>query len=83
MKFEKPVKPMKGIEFWVGRLLLHFNWAKTFTWVEQNHNRTKQNTYYFGLWLVQRPTIKDRKVRPLSALCFVIGPLKVMAGIAN
>lgn len=83
MKFQRLIKPMPGIYFWVGFVFIHLNFAKTLTWEALHNQRSYKNTYYVSIHLVQRPKIVQGKIKALSALCFIFGPFKIMIGIAR
>lgn len=80
----KPLsKPMKGLSFWIGPFLFNFNFAKTFFWAEDSHNRVRRNVYWFSIHSIQKPTIKNMKLLKLKALCFIFGPFKFMIGYTS
>ena len=83
MKLPELTKPMKGVSWWLWRLLIHINFAKSLCWSEQNYNRTQQNSYLFSIHTVVRPRIKNGKLCRLSALTVVFGPFKIMFGLAD
>lgn len=74
MKFDKLEKPMSGIEFWLGNVLFNFNFAKTFTWAEQNDDGTERKILFLNFSMIKR-YYGDNLIR---AFCFVLGPFKIM-----
>ncbi|TVO70910.1 hypothetical protein FHP88_15765 [Sedimenticola selenatireducens] len=78
MTFERLAKPKDGFSFWVGRLLVDVNWARTWTWCDQSEDNKRRTTHLISLRVVQH--IFDKKTR--RALTIILGPLKLMLGLA-
>jgi len=68
---EDLTKPMSGYPIWVGPLILHINWAKSFLWAS-DHNEVRR-TELIALCLIEL----DRK----KAVSLTFGPLKIVCGI--
>ena len=81
MKIIKPFKPLieprEPLSFWVGRLLIHLNFARTWTWADDRdtHRGIERRTHLFAFDYVR--TEEPR----LSCLMLIVGPLKINVGL--
>ncbi len=84
MDLPKLTKPNDGHSIWFGRILIHLNFAKTLIWSEQQKHYKQQRDYLLSIHIVKRnPQINRRKIIWVSALCIIIGPIKIMIGISD
>ena len=79
MQFDELTKPKHGWSFWILKMLIDINLARTLTWCDQNDARDTRHTRYFSIHKVEKMSKKYKN----SALCLIIGPIKVMIGIAT
>ena len=69
-------KPRKGKILHVGRLIMHFNWAKSWLWAKDSSDvgddSPTRRTELFSIFIMER--------NGQQALSFVFGPLKIIGG---
>ena len=80
MRLPELTKPMKGVSFFIGNTLLHFNCAKTLLWSEQTEEGDKRTTNLIQIAKITRVETKDWKPVKLLALCAILGPIKITIG---
>jgi len=87
MSLKENPKPMKKFEFWIGRFVVNFNFAKkTLVWSKQDHNGSQQTDFYFsiqGLHRLPKINIKEKKFKRVSGFAIIIGPLRLIVGLAE
>ena len=79
MPFAELTKPRASWSFWIWKVLVDINFARTWTWCDQTEGNKERVTRLVSLHIVQREI--EGKVQ--SAFTLILGPLKVMAGLAT
>lgn len=74
---------MKGKSWWLGRLLIHVDFAKeTLCWSKMIDN--EQTDYLFCISKVKRKVQANRReVVWLKAISIIVGPFKLMFGLSD
>ncbi len=79
MPFAELTKPRASWSFWIWKVLVDINFARTWTWCDQTEWGKERVTRLVSLHIVQREI--EGKVQ--SAFTLILGPLKVMVGLAT
>jgi len=86
--FKELTEPRKGLSFWILNVLIDINFARTWTWDDQTDDRMQRTTRYFSVHVVKRifeeaEPCNGSAFMVSKALTIIVGPLKLMVGIAT